>query len=93
MGPFGSRWLRAERNLSALANLFGQRIDRVDGRRPPSGVALHTSSGAGPTRDVGERAISVRNARYECTCNLFLFVFNRFGVPATLTTAVAGAAF
>jgi hypothetical protein len=35
-----TRWLAAERNLSALAYLSGKWIDRVHGRRPPKGILL-----------------------------------------------------
>src|SRR5262245_31260413 len=34
MGRFETRWLTAQKNLSALADLSGQWIDRVHGRRP-----------------------------------------------------------
>ena len=40
MGRFETRWLGAEKNLSALADLSGQWIDRVHARRPPKGVVL-----------------------------------------------------
>ena len=40
MGRFETRWLTAEKNLSALADLSGQWIDRVHGRRPPRGIVL-----------------------------------------------------
>jgi hypothetical protein len=33
MGCFETRWLKAEKNLLALADLSGQWIDRVHGRR------------------------------------------------------------
>jgi Transposase DDE domain group 1 len=38
MGRFETRWLTAEKNLLALADLSGQWIDHVHSRRPPSGV-------------------------------------------------------
>ena len=37
MGRFETRWLAASENFSALANLSGQWIDLVHGRRPPRG--------------------------------------------------------
>ena len=40
MGRFETRWLTVEKNLSALAELSGQWIDRVHGRRPPRGVVF-----------------------------------------------------
>src|SRR3981189_989681 len=39
MGRFETKWLTAENNLSALADLSGQWIDRVHGRRPPKGIS------------------------------------------------------
>jgi len=42
MGRFETRWLTAEKNLSALADLSGRWIDSVHGRRPPRGyLARH----------------------------------------------------
>ena len=40
MGRFETRWLAADKNLSALTDLSGQWIDRVHARRPPRGVVL-----------------------------------------------------
>src|SRR6201993_3499602 len=40
MGRFETKWLAAEKNLSALTDLSGQWIDRVHCRRPPKGVVL-----------------------------------------------------
>jgi Transposase DDE domain group 1 len=40
MGRFETRWLAAEKNLSALADLSGQWIACVHARRPPRGVVL-----------------------------------------------------
>ena len=40
MGRFETRWLTAEKNLSALADLSGKWIDSVHGRRPPRGIVL-----------------------------------------------------
>jgi hypothetical protein len=40
MGRFETRWLAAEKNLSALADLSGQWIDLVHARRPPRDVVL-----------------------------------------------------
>ena len=37
MGRFETQWLIAEKNLLALADLSGQWIDIVHGRRPPKG--------------------------------------------------------
>jgi hypothetical protein len=49
MGRFETRWLTAEKNLSALADLSGQWIDKVHGRRPPRGVVLNMDPSVRPT--------------------------------------------
>ncbi len=77
MGRFETRWLGAEKNLSALADLSGQWIDRVHARRPPKGVVLDMDSSVSPTH--GEQEMSVWNGHYECTCYHPLFVFNQYG--------------
>jgi len=77
MGRFETRWLTAEKNLSALTDLSGQWIDRVHARRPPKGVVLDMDSSVSPTH--GEQEMSVWNGHYECTCYHPLFVFNQFG--------------
>src|SRR6478736_2749873 len=76
-GRFETRWLTAEKNLSALVDLSGQWIDRVHARRPPRGVVLDMDSSVSPTH--GEQEMSVWNGHYECTCYHPLFVFNQFG--------------
>src|SRR5208337_246740 len=40
MGRFETRWLTAEKSLSALADLSGLWIGRIHARRPPRGVVL-----------------------------------------------------
>jgi Transposase DDE domain group 1 len=77
MGRFETRWLAAPENLSALANLSGQWIDLVHGRRPPRGIVLDMDSSVSPTH--GEQETSVWNGHYACTCYHPLFVFNQFG--------------
>ncbi|HJX10734.1 MAG TPA: IS1380 family transposase, partial [Candidatus Binatia bacterium] len=77
MGRFETRWLTAEKNLSALAGLSGQWIDRLHGRRPPRGVVLDMDSSVSPTH--GEQEMSVWNGHHACTCYHPLFVFNQFG--------------
>jgi hypothetical protein len=59
MGRFETRWLAAEKNLSALADLPGQWIDRVHACRPPRGVVLDMDSSVSPTH--GEQEMSVWN--------------------------------
>jgi hypothetical protein len=77
IGRFETRWLTAEKNLSALADLSGQWIDRVHARRPPRGVVLDMDSSVSPTH--GEQENSVWNGHYACTCYHPLFLFNQFG--------------
>jgi hypothetical protein len=77
MGRFETRWLTAQDNLSALADLSGKWIDRVHARRPPRGILLDMDSSVSPTH--GEQEMSVWNGHYECTCYHPLFVFNQFG--------------
>ena len=71
MGRFETRWLTAEKNLSALTDLSGRWIDRVHGRRPPRGIVLDMDSSVSPTH--GEQEMSVWNGHYECTCYHPLF--------------------
>jgi hypothetical protein len=77
MGRFETRWLTAEKNLSALTDLSSEWIDRVHARRPPKGVVLDMDSSVSPTH--GEQEMSVWNGHYECTCYRPLFVFNQYG--------------
>jgi len=77
MGRFETRWLTVEKNLSALANLSGQWIDKVHACRPPRGIVLDMDSRVSPTNGVQEN--SVWNGHYACTCYHPLFVFNQFG--------------
>src|SRR5262249_36517149 len=53
MGRFETQWLAAPENLSALADLSGQRFDLVHGRRPRRGTVLDMDLSVSPTH--GER--------------------------------------
>lgn len=77
MGRFETRWLTAEKNLAALADLSGRWIDIVHGRRPPRGLVLDMDSSVSPTH--GEQENSVWNGHYACTCYHPLFLFNQHG--------------
>jgi Transposase DDE domain group 1 len=77
MERFETQWLAAPANLSALADLSGQWIGLVHGRRPPRGIVLDVDSSVSPTH--GEQENSVWNGHYACTCYHPLFVFNQFG--------------
>jgi len=76
MGRLETQWLATDKNLSALADLSGQWIDRVHDRRLPRGIVLDMDSSVSQTH--GEEN-SVWNGHYECTCYHPLFVFNQFG--------------
>ena len=77
MGRFETKWLAASNNLPALADLSGQWIDGVHGRRPPRGIVLDLDSSVSPTH--GDQEMSVWNGHYACTCYHPLFLFNQFG--------------
>ena len=62
MGRFETRWLTAERNLSALADLSGRWIDCVHDRRAPRGIVLDMDSSVSPTH--GDQEMSVWNGHY-----------------------------
>ena len=59
MGRFETRWLTAEKNLSALADLSGRWIDCVHDRRAPRGIVLDMDSSVSPTH--GDQEMSVWN--------------------------------
>jgi len=44
MGRFETQWLAVPKNFAALADLSGQWIDLVHGRRPPRGSGQHLAS-------------------------------------------------
>jgi hypothetical protein len=77
MGRFETRWLTVAKNLSALSDLSGQWIDRVQARRSSRSIVLDMDSSVSPTH--GEQEMSVWNGHFECTCYHPLFVFNQFG--------------
>ena len=56
----------APKNFAALADLSGQWIDLVRGRRPPRGIVFDMDSSVSPT--YGEQENSVWNGHYACTC-------------------------
>jgi Transposase DDE domain group 1 len=59
MGRLETQWLATDKNLSALADLSGQWIDRVHDRRPPRGIVLDMDSSVSQTH--GEQENSVWN--------------------------------
>lgn len=46
MGRFETRWLTVEKNLSALSDMSGLWIDRVQARRSPRSIVLDMDSSA-----------------------------------------------
>src|SRR5262245_39271296 len=76
-GALRDAMARGAQELAALADLSGQWIDLVHGRRPPRGIVLDMDSSVSPTH--GEQEMSVWNGHYGCTCYHPLFVFNQFG--------------
>jgi hypothetical protein len=77
MGRFETKWLSRPENLSTLADLLGQWIDKVRRRRSPKTIVLDMDSGESPT--YGEQEGSAYNGHFACTCYHPLFVFNQFG--------------
>src|SRR5262245_16729774 len=66
MGRFETQWLAAPENFASLADLSGQWIDLVHGRRPPVASCSTWISSVSPTH--GEQENSVWNGHYACTC-------------------------
>jgi Transposase DDE domain group 1 len=65
IGRFETQWLATDKNLSALADLSGQWINLVHGRRPPRGIVFDMDSSVSPTH--GEQENNVWNGHYACT--------------------------
>ena len=76
MGRFKTKWLSRSENLTAIADLPGQWIDRVRRRRRPKTIILDMDSSESPT--YGEQEGSAYNGHFICTCYHLLFVFNQF---------------
>jgi hypothetical protein len=64
-------------NLTALPDLPGQWIDKVQQRRPPKMIVLDMDSSESPT--YGDQEGSAHNGHFGCTCYHPLFVFNQLG--------------
>jgi hypothetical protein len=69
--------LAASGNLSALANLSGNWIDRARRGQSNREIVLDMDSSVSPTH--GDQESSVWNGHFGCTCYHPLFVFNQFG--------------
>src|SRR3954463_8647186 len=77
MGRFETSWLSRPENLTALADLPGQWIDKVRRRRGPKMIVLDMDSSESPT--YGAQEGSAYNGHFGCTCYHPLFVFNQLG--------------
>ena len=77
MGRFETEFLATDANLSALADLSGVWIDRVQDRRPPKMMILDMDSSVSPT--YGDQEGSAYNGHFGCTCYHPLFLFNHMG--------------
>jgi hypothetical protein len=77
MGRFETKWLSRPENLTALADLPGQWIDKVRRRRTPKIIVLDMDSSESPT--YGDQEGSAYNGHFACACYHPLFVFNQFG--------------
>jgi hypothetical protein len=77
MGRFETKWLSRPENLTALADLPGQWINKVRRRRAQKTVILDMDTSESPT--YGEQEGSAYNGHFACTCYHPLFVFNQFG--------------
>src|SRR3954465_8548261 len=77
MGRFETKWLSRPENLTALAGLPGQWIDKVRRRRSSKSIVLDMDSSESPT--YGEQEGSAYNGHFACTSYHPLLVFNQFG--------------
>ena len=77
MGRFETEVLATEENLTALAGLSGQWIDRVHAQHPPKMIVLDMDSSVSPTH--GDQEGTAYNGHFGCSCYHPLFVFNQFG--------------
>jgi len=77
MGRFETVWLASEANLTALTDLSGAWIDRVNARKPQTTIVLDMDSSVSETH--GAQEGSSYNGHFGCMCYHPLFVFNQFG--------------
>jgi hypothetical protein len=77
MGRFETGAMTEEKNLTALADLSGRWIDRVQTRRARPVLVLDIDSSVSPT--YGAQEGTAYNGHFACTCYHPLFVFNQDG--------------
>jgi hypothetical protein len=77
MGRFETSAMTSPTNLTALADLSGRWIDRVQARRAATVLVLDIDSSVSPT--YGEQEGTAHNGHFECTCYHPIFAFNQDG--------------
>src|SRR5262249_44043868 len=77
MGRFETGAMTQEQNLTALADLSGRRVDRVQAGRARTALVLDIDSSVSPT--YGAQEGTAYNGHFACTCYHPLFVFNQDG--------------
>jgi hypothetical protein len=77
MGRFETDAMTTGANLTALADLSGRWIDRVQVRRARTALVLDIDSSVSPT--YGAQEGTAYNGHFSCTCYPPLFVFNQDG--------------
>ena len=77
MGRFETEVLATAANRAALADLFGQWIDRVHSATPSKWITLDMDSSVSPTH--GTQEGTAWNGHFGYMCYHPLFVFNQFG--------------
>src|SRR5438876_2486478 len=77
MGRFETSAMTSPTNLTALADLSGRWIDRVQARRAATALVLDIDSSVSPT--YGAQEGTAYNGHFACTCYHPLFVFNQDG--------------
>ena len=77
MGRFETEAMTSAENLTALADLSGRWIDRVQTRRARTALVLDIDSSVSPT--YGAQEGTAYNGHFACTCYHPLFVFNQDG--------------
>jgi hypothetical protein len=75
MGRFETSVMTVEPNLTALADLSGRWIDRVQARRAQTRLVLDIDSSVSPT--YGAQEGTAYNGHFACTCYHPLFPFNQ----------------
>ncbi len=77
VGRFETEILRTQANLTALMNLSGEWIDKVQQRKPLKQLILDLDSSVSET--YGEQEGTAYNGHFECSCYHPLFLFNQSG--------------